>query len=371
MKKWLRATLSSLGQLSDGDWILKENYKSEGVRLIQVGDVGVGKFIGKSSRHISLERAKELQCTFLKPGDILVSRMPDPLGRACIFPGFDYPAITAVDVTIFRPEPTKSRSRFINYFLNSKIWFDEVRRYATGTTRPRISRTQLEKMEVLLPPLGEQERIVKLLDEADELRKLRAQADRRTAALIPALFHEMFGDPATNWKCFRKESLGSLLRVKSGDSLAAKDMAADGKFPVYGGNGINGYHSKFMFEQPVIVIGRVGIHCGAVHLSEPTSWVTDNALYVCELKEAFDQQYLAAALGVANLNQYAGRAAQPLVSGNRIYPIPILVPPLSLQKEFSQRVMEIRGLESEQAASRRRLDDLFQSMLDRAFRGGL
>ena len=49
-----------------------------------------------------------------------------------------------------------------------------------------------------VPPLAEQERIVKLLDEADELRKLRAQADRRTADLIPALFHEMFGDRRIN-----------------------------------------------------------------------------------------------------------------------------------------------------------------------------
>ena len=56
----------------------------------------------------------------------------------------------------------------------------------------------LEHFQIPVPPLAEQERIVKLLDEADELRKLRAQADRRTADLIPSLFHEMFGDPNAN-----------------------------------------------------------------------------------------------------------------------------------------------------------------------------
>jgi type I restriction enzyme S subunit len=212
---------------------------------------------------------------------------------------------------------------------------------------------------------------VKLLDEADELRKLRAQADRRIAALLPALFDEMFGDPATNPKGFPKEPLGDLIRVKSGDSLPAKDMDAAGKFAVYGGNGVSGYHGKFMFEQPVIVIGRVGVYCGAVHLSEPRSWVTDNALYVCELKKEFDLHYLVAALRLANFNQYAGRAAQPLVSGSRIYRVSILVPPLPLQKEFAQRVTEIRELEAGQAASRQRLEALFQSMLHRAFQGEL
>jgi type I restriction enzyme, S subunit len=187
-------------------------------------------------------------------------------------------------------------------------------------------------LHIPVPPLIEQERIVKLLDEADELRKLRAQADRRTEALIPALFHDMFGDPASNPKGFRKEALEKLIRVKSGDSLPAKDMDAGGKFPVYGGNGISGYHGKFMCEQQVIVIGRVGVYCGAVHLSEPKSWVTDNALYIYELKDDFDVQYLVVALRVANLNQYAGRAAQPLVSGNRIYPVPILVPPFRYKR---------------------------------------
>jgi hypothetical protein len=81
-----------------------------------------------------------------------------------------------------------------------------------------------------------------------------------------------------------------------------------------------------ILEKKNTVGGRVGVYCGAVHLSEPKSWVTDNALYIYELKDDFDVQYLVVALRVANLNQYAGRAAQPLVSGNRIYPVPILVP---------------------------------------------
>ncbi len=228
MKSWPLKPIASLGPLADGDWILKENYTTDGVRLIQVGDVGEGEFIGKSSRFISLERAKELQCSFLKTGDILISRMPDPLGRACIFPDLDCPAITAVDVAIFRPASNKIQPRFINYFLNSKPWFDEVLRYATGTTRQRVSRKRLEKMTVPVQPMAEQERIVKLLDEADELRKLRAQADRRTAALIPALFHEMFGDPASNPKGWRKENLGELCDLVNGAPFKPSDWDGSG-----------------------------------------------------------------------------------------------------------------------------------------------
>jgi type I restriction enzyme S subunit len=82
-----------------------------------------------------------------------------------------------------------------------------------------------------------------------------------------------------------------------------------------------------------------------------------------------EQQYLVAALRQANLNQYAGRAAQPLVSGSRIHPVPILVPPLPLQKQFAQRVVDIRFFEDQQATGRQRLDELFHSLLDLAFQG--
>src|SRR3989338_3634580 len=99
---WRWAKLIEIGPVLDGDWILNSDYSSSGVRLLQVGDVGKGKFIGKSQRFISGNRAGELGCTFLKAGDILISRMPDQIGRACILPDLGYKCITAVDVSIWR-----------------------------------------------------------------------------------------------------------------------------------------------------------------------------------------------------------------------------------------------------------------------------
>ena len=78
---------------------------------------------------------------------------------------------------------------------------------------------------------------------------------------------------------------------------------------VYGGNGINGYHNSFMFEEPRIVLGLVGVYCGIVHLTRARAWVTDNALYVHTFIQPVDTTYLVAALKTANLNQYAGRSA--------------------------------------------------------------
>ncbi len=88
---------------------------------------------------------------------------------------------------------------FFIYQVNSKL--DElIAKAHGGVGLQHITKGDAFLVNIAVPPLAEQERIVKLLDEADELRKLRAQADRRTAALIPALFHEMFGDSAGNCK---------------------------------------------------------------------------------------------------------------------------------------------------------------------------
>ena len=90
------------GIFVDGDWIEKKDQDAKGaVRLIQLADVGPGEFRDKSDRHITVEKADELHCTFLRKGDILIARLGDPLCKACVFP-LDGLYITAVDVAILR-----------------------------------------------------------------------------------------------------------------------------------------------------------------------------------------------------------------------------------------------------------------------------
>jgi type I restriction enzyme S subunit len=233
------------------------------------------------------------------------------------------------------------------------------------------TKTALKKFKIPLPALSEQRRIVEILDQADQLRKKRAEADAEATRILPALFYKMFGDPATNPKGLVKKRLGDLIKVKSGNFLPAKNMDSSGHFPVYGGNGINGYHSEYMFEKPVIVLGRVGIYCGVVHYSEPNCWVTDNALYIAEQSKDLHSRYLAEALRVANLNQYAGRAGQPLISGNRIYPIEILVPHPEEQKKFASMILELHRYENRRQNSGVHLETLFSVLMHRAFAGEL
>lgn len=188
---WRWVKLGDLGPIIDGDWILNADYSESGVRLLQVGDVGCGQFVGKSSRFISANRATELRCTLLQAGDILISRMPDPIGRACILPDLGYPCITAVDVSIWRLHGRGTIADILVAYLNTEEWYHRVLNQASGATRPRISRTKLQELEIPLPPLPEQQRIAGVLKKQMALiGKARAAAQVRLAAVkaLPAAF---------------------------------------------------------------------------------------------------------------------------------------------------------------------------------------
>jgi type I restriction enzyme S subunit len=166
-KGWTVATIEELidgknGLFKDGDWIETKDQNPNGeVRLIQLADIGDGFFRNRSDRYMTKERALELNCTFLKKGDILVARMPDPLGRACVFPySEEEKYVTVVDVAIIRTEQNGVDSSYLTHFINSPVIRKQIEELQTGTTRKRISRGNLSTINIPVPPLKEQIRIV-------------------------------------------------------------------------------------------------------------------------------------------------------------------------------------------------------------------
>jgi type I restriction enzyme, S subunit len=183
---WTTSTLSELsgqhGIFADGDWIESKDQDPNGdVRLIQLADIGTAEFRDRSDRFLQLEKANALQCTFLKVGDILIARLPDPLGRACIFPGWSGPSVTAVDVCILR-------SRHVDHVwmmntINSAQFRQQIENHASGTTRKRISRSNLGQLDVPLPPLNEQRRIVAKLEALHRADSQRPRGPRSRCRL--------------------------------------------------------------------------------------------------------------------------------------------------------------------------------------------
>ena len=127
--------------------------------------------------------------------------------------------------------------------------------------------------------------------------------------------------------------LGDIINIKSGDGLTSSQMKK-GNIPVFGGNGITGYHNISNIHKESIVIGRVGFYCGSVHITPNEAWVTDNAFITTYPEKQIDKRFLVYVLRHLNLGQDNNATAQPVVSGKKIYPIPFPLPPLSEQKRI-------------------------------------
>ena len=176
--------------VEDGDWIETKDQGGDSYRLLQVSNIGLNAFIETDNyRFVSKETFQRLRCREVLPGDILVARMPSPIGRAWLVTPQPWRMITAVDVAILTPK--EATSLFLLHFLNSAETLAACSAQASGTTRARITRRQIASVPVLLPPEEVRVRfagIVQPVNELmDNLRNLNRTLSRTRNLLLPKL----------------------------------------------------------------------------------------------------------------------------------------------------------------------------------------
>lgn len=160
----LRKLARGGGLFTDGDWVETPFITDSGVRLLQTGNIGVGHFREQGFRYISEESFQTLRCTEVLAGDVLISRLAHPVGRACLAPDLGTRMVTSVDVAILRVPTPVADSRYLNYWLNSSANLDLLDSIARGGTRQRVSRDQLGSVPVSLPDRHDQTLIADYLD---------------------------------------------------------------------------------------------------------------------------------------------------------------------------------------------------------------
>ena len=169
---WEQRKLSSLcDKFTDGDWIESKDQSGSGVRLIQTGNVGLAEYLDKpnNKKWVSNDTFEALHCEEVFEGDILISRLPEPAGRACIVPNLGTKMITAVDCTIVRVSENIN-NKFLLQYLSSQKYFDEVNTCLAGGTRQRISRSNLANFDIPMPTeKSEQVAIGSFLTNLDRL----------------------------------------------------------------------------------------------------------------------------------------------------------------------------------------------------------
>lgn len=395
----LQELLEDAEVFTDGDWVESKDQDPNGdVRLIQLADIGDGHWINKSNRYLTSQKAKDLRCTYLKAGDVLVARMPDPIGRSCIFPGDSKPCVTVVDVCVIRPNAAKLDNRYLMHALNSPLGRQSIMGYVSGTTRQRISRTNLGKIEIPFFSLTEQKRIAAILDAADALRAKRRESIAQLDSLLQSTFLEMFGSGNESVSINEMLANGALTLHKDGNHGSLYPRANE-----FGKSGIPFLSAKCISAEGTLIESEVQflntekasklkigwIENGDVLLAHNAS-VGKTLLYRGEFGKALigtsltafrpnptvlESSYLLGALRApefqaqlfANMGQTTRN--QVPITAQRSLCVPF--PPVDHQKKFAGVAESIEKQKARLRAHLNELDALFASLQSRAFKGEL
>ena len=218
---WDVSTIKSLARpgyrtFVDGDWIESPYIAADGIRLIQTGNIGTGKYKEQGFRYISSETFKSFRCTEIEPDDILICRLGEPVARACLAPRLGKRMITSVDVCILKLRE-KASAQFLVYSMSSSHYLDWVGSLVRGSTRDRVSRSMLGSFVVPFPPPAEQRAIANFLDRetatidalvARKERLIELLQEKRTALITRAVTRGL--DPNVPMKDSGVEWLGEI-----------------------------------------------------------------------------------------------------------------------------------------------------------------
>lgn len=276
------------------------------------------------------------------------------VGRVNTYPA--YSSLVGTMQYIFPKE--ECLLNYVKYFL-VKL---DLSHCVSGATIPHIYFKDYGKELIPVPPLSTQLSIVSELDKINELIRLKKEQLKDYDNLAQSIFYEMFGDPGVNEKGWEVKKFADLYKLKSGDSLSAKNFV-EGEIPVYGGNGISGYHNDFNMDGDFIIIGRVGVYCGNVREVHGKFWLTDNAFQLFYNREIQYPCFIHYLLEILDLHQYANAAAQPVISNLTLKDVEIIIPPLPLQQLFAQRIELIEQQKAEIQSTIADLETLLASRM--------
>lgn len=406
-KGWAWATIDELidrrtGLFSDGDWIETKDQNPNGdVKLIQLADIGEGFIRNRSNRFMDKRTALYLNCTFLRQGDILVARMPEPIGRACIFPFQETEKyVTVVDVAIIRLG-NSINNKLLTYLINSPEIRKQIEEHATGTTRKRISRKNLASIKIPIPPLIEQDRIVEKLEELfSSLEKSQEQLDsslKRLKLYKQSLLEEIFN----------KNNSGKLVKLQNVLDFIGSGITPKGGKEVYTKTGIiflrsqNVYPNRLELDNVAHIDSELHQNMSRTHVKPhdvllnitgasigrcayiPTNFKEANVnQHVCILRPESDKvfykylsTYLNSPVAQRNIMKVQTGATRQGLNYSQIKNLEILVPELKVQKEMVAFFEEKKSIcdKTEEALIQAMydIDITKQKILSKAFKGKL
>jgi len=192
-----------------GSDLKEDSHTDDGVRVIQLQNIGDGKFLNEYKIFTSEEKAGQLKNCNIYPGDIIIAKMADPVARACIIPDEDKRYLMASDGIRLSINKEKCDVNFMLYAINSPNFRKNAESHSTGSTRLRIGLTELRNLLIAIPPLKDQKKIAEILTTVDEAIEKTDQIIEKTKEVKKSLMQKLL-TRGIGHKKFKKTEIGEI-----------------------------------------------------------------------------------------------------------------------------------------------------------------
>jgi len=261
--------------------------------------------------------------------------------------------------------------KYLYYYLKNRGLKDTI----SGSAQPQITRIGLANVKINYPNIETQKKILGVLDKTQELIDKRKEQIKAMDELVKSRFIEMFGNVITNSKNWDTELLGEICELKAGKSIKAKDIydeCSNELYPCYGGNGLRGYVKNYSHEGNINLIGRQGALCGNVKYTSGKFYATEHAVVTQPKANVnINTYWLHFVLRELDLNRLSTGAAQPGLTVGKLNEVEIPKVSIELQNKFADFVNQVDKLKSQMETSLKELEDNFNSLMQKAFKGEL
>ena len=364
--------------ISNGFAFKSDKYISEnGARVIRITNVQKGKIVDNDPKLYPFSELDKLEAYKIFEGDILMS-LTGNVGRVGRYPKELLPAYINQRVCRVMPKNEKLDTNFLFHFLNSDVFENEAIKNSAGAAQLNLSTKWLGDFEIPLPNLATQQRIAAILDQADAIIQNNRAIVQKYDALTQSLFLDMFGDPVKNEKGWEKKEFSKVAKNENSKRVPVKQSDRDereGEYPYYGATGIIDTIDDYKFDGEYLLIAEDGKNLlfrkkNNAFMANGKFWVNNHA-HILSCNNICNLKYLEFFLNSIDLSPFISGIDQIKLNKASLDRIPVIVPPIELQNQFAERVSVIEAQKQQAQLELAKSEELFQSLLQRAFKGEL
>lgn len=347
-----------------GSSLKTSDYVDNGIPVLQGKNITGNEFRFTEIRFITPQKSMELIRSKVVIGDILIVKIGS-IGYAAEIDdlgGYPY-AIIPANLAKISIDENKIEKKYLLQWLKTvwvKTYFEKI---ASKTAQPALSLGKIRELPVPLPPLAEQQRIAAQLDTADRILRLREQAIAKLDQLAQSVFLENL-----NESVMQKVLLSDLAHMYQPKTISSKQLQEDGKYIVYGANGVIGRYDEYNHSDSEVLVTCRGATCGTVNWSEPFAWITGNAMVVKPLKDDVTKKFLFYYFRfVADFTQVITGAAQPQITRESLSRLSVSIPIIEKQKALTDKVDSVYKCHALMSSTQMKLTSLMRTLSHQSF----